>query len=181
MACSTTQPLLTSKTNIHRQWQNDLQLNGRISVQYQQNEATETLTGSFEWQQTSQDLQIHLRSPLGQTIATIFENSEGARLEQAKQPPRYAQNIEQLLSENFAWSIPAQGLKAWLQGLHFDEKGQPQMVLAQDYTTIQSRGWMVQFVSWQDVDGVTRPKRIDLQRNTEDMGEIKVRIITEWK
>lgn len=181
-ACSTSPTISSEQSNKPRTLQEQVQLAGRISIQYQQREQPETVSAGFEWQQTSQELHISLSSPLGQTIATIQQTPIGARLEQAKQEPRTAADIEQLLADSLGWSIPVVGLKGWLQGFDVQTNGKAVAVPVQDYFQLQAQGWQLQFVSWREDAGIVHPKRIDLQRHTEELGEVKIRIvIDEWK
>lgn len=178
-ACSTSPKFSSAQHNQQRTMQEQVQLTGRISIQYQQREQTETISTSFDWQQTPQALTITLSSPLGQTIATVQQNAQGAVLTQAKQEPRIAPDIEQLLAENLGWTIPVAGLKGWLQGFDIQKNGTFVAVPVQDYFQVQSQGWQLQFISWQEDAGAIRPKRIDLQRYTEELGEVKIKIIIE--
>lgn len=178
-ACSTTKALNATQQNQSRTLQQQVQLQGRISIQYQQNDQPQTVIVNFDWQQMPQDLHITLSSPLGQTIATIQENASGARLEQAKQEPRIAADIESLLVENLGWTIPVSGLKAWLQGFDLTANGQAIALPTRDYYRLQSQGWQLDFVSWQVDAGIIHPKRIDLYKNTEQVGEMNIRIVIE--
>ncbi|MBR7747685.1 lipoprotein insertase outer membrane protein LolB [Undibacterium baiyunense] len=178
-ACSTSPKFSNAQHSQPRTMQEQVQLTGRISIQYQQREQTETISTSFEWQQAPQELTITLSSPLGQTIATVQQNAQGAVLTQAKQEPRSAPDIEQLLAENLGWTIPVTGLKGWLQGFDIQANGKFAAVPVQDYFQVQSQGWQLQFISWQEDAGTIRPKRIDLQRYTEELGEVKIKIIIE--
>jgi outer membrane lipoprotein LolB len=181
-ACSTPPTISKEQSSKPRVLQEQVQLAGRISIQYQQREQTETISAGFEWQQVAHDLHISLSSPLGQTIATIQQTPMGAILEQAKQEPRTATDIEQLLADSLGWSIPVIGLKGWLQGFDIQANGKAVAVPVKDYFQLQAQGWQLQFVSWQEHTGIVHPKRIDLQRHTEEIGEVKIRIvIDEWK
>lgn len=185
-ACSTAPtlhaPASTEAPSQARRLQEQIQLQGRISIQYQQNDQPQTVIVGFEWLQSPQDLGITLSTPLGQTIATIQQNASGARLEQAKQEPRTATDIESLLVENLGWTIPVAGLKAWLQGFDLQPDGSLSAVPVKDYARLQSQGWQLDFVSWQNDGGVYHPKRIDLYKNTEQVGEMQIRIIIEeWQ
>ena len=122
-ACSTAPTISSEQSSKPRVLQEQVQLTGRISIQYQQREQAETISAGFEWQQAAHDLHISLSSPLGQTIATIQQTPMGARLEQAKQEPRTAADIEQLLADSLGWSIPVIGLKGWLQGFDVQANG----------------------------------------------------------
>ncbi len=180
-ACGTTPTLKTINDKQTRVLQEQVQLTGRISIQYQQREQLETVIAGFEWQQAPNDLLITLNSPVG-TIATIQQNAQGAVLTQAKQEPRSAVNIEQLLTDSFGWSIPVTGLKGWLQGFDIQANGRVIPVPAQDYFQLQAQGWELQFVRWQEDAGINHPARIDLQRFTEEFGDVKIRIlIDKWE
>lgn len=181
-ACSTPKTLSTAQLNQTRTLQEQIQLQGRISIQYQENDQPQTVIVNFDWQQSPQELHINLTVPPGQTIATIKQNAFGARLEQAKHEPRIATDIESLLAENLGWTIPVAGLKAWLQGFDLAANGHAVALPATDYLRLQSQGWQVDFVSWQADTGIVHPKRIDLYKNTEQVGEMKIRIaIEEWQ
>jgi outer membrane lipoprotein LolB len=178
-ACSTPKPLSSAQLNQARTLQEQIQLQGRISIQYQENDQPQTVIVGFDWQQTPQELHINLTSSFGQTIATIQQNAFGARLEQAKQAPRIAADIESLLAENLGWTIPVAGLKAWLQGFDLSPNGRAIALPATDYLRLQSQGWQIDFVSWQADAEIVHPKRIDLYKNTEQVGEMKIRIVIE--
>ncbi|MGZ3236244.1 MAG: lipoprotein insertase outer membrane protein LolB, partial [Burkholderiaceae bacterium] len=48
-------------------YQDTINIDGRLSVQYQQNGSNEALHGNFNWSQTPKRTVITLSSPLGQT------------------------------------------------------------------------------------------------------------------
>lgn len=165
-----------------RSYQEQLQLSGRIQVQYQQNDKPQSLPGSFEWTQSKDNTDISLISPLGQTIATISQNVGGASLQQANQPLRSAANLDSLLNEALGWPLPVSGLRHWLQGYTLTADGQHQMLTAQENLNLDADGWRIRYVSWQEQDGQLHPKRIDLQRYTSEAGEVSMRIIIDqWK
>jgi outer membrane lipoprotein LolB len=190
-ACATsTMPQANEKstTTTPRYYHDQIAISGRISIQYQQNEQEQSVSGSFDWQQEKDIIGITLTSPLGQTIAVIKQTPQGAILEQAKQEPRTAPDIEQLLLETMGWSLPVGGLKNWLQG--FDQMNgaigaERISIPAIDNQTLDTQGWQLRFVSWQIEEGngnTIHPKRIDLARHTNHLGEIRIRIvISEWK
>ncbi len=185
-ACTTvpTATATTASTADHppRTYQDSINLSGRIQVQYQQNNQPQNLPGSFEWQQNKDDTRISLISPLGQTIASISQTAAGATLQQANQPLRTAEDLDSLLSDALGWPLPVAGLRDWLQGYMRTPDGQRKMLPAQDDQMLNTDGWRIRYVSWQDEAGQARPKRIDLQRYTSRAGEVTMRIvIDQWK
>lgn len=180
-SCSTTKPLTSEQMARTRNYQESVVMTGKINIQYQQNEKTETLTGNFEWQQNSNEMSITLSSPLGQTIAIIRENPQGASLEQSKQETRYAGNVEQLLTESLGWSLPITGLRDWLQGFDRNQQGQRFAVPTRDNHRSMTQGWQLDFTSWQEDCEQIHPKLINLYRRTEEVGDLKIRLaILEW-
>ncbi len=180
-SCSTTKPLTSEQMARTRNYQQSVVMNGKINIQYQQNEKTETITGNFEWQQNDTELTIVLTSPLGQTIAVIRENAQGASLEQGKHEMRYAANVEQLLTESLGWSLPIAGMRDWLQGFDRNQQGQRFAVPTRDNQRSMSQGWQLDFTSWQEDGEQIHPKLINLYRRTEEVGDLKIRLaILEW-
>ena len=150
-------------------YQANIDLQGRMSVQYQQRGKDEAVHGKFEWHQQPNEIAITLRSPLGETLAQIVVTPEGARLIQAGVPERQAADIDTLMAQTLGWPLPVAGLRFWLQG---HVPGAPPL---QDGMT-ESQGWRIRFVS-RHANG--QPKRIDLERYGIEAGEVKLRLIID--
>jgi outer membrane lipoprotein LolB len=75
------------------------------------------------------------------------------------------------------WSIPINDLKTWLQGFDLQSNKTAVAIPAQDDFQFQSKGWQLRFVTWQEDAGQIRPKRIDLEKMTEQFGLVKIGII----
>ena len=164
------------------QYQETFSINGRIQVQYQQNEKEQSLPGNFEWTQTAADTSITLLSQLGQTIAIINQNASGASLQQANQPIRLAVDVNTLVSETLGWPLPLLGMRDWLQGYARNSEGIRAAIPANDSQLLSADGWQLRYVSWQEDAGRRYPKRIDLHRYTTQAGEVTLRIvIDQWK
>lgn len=175
-----TKDLATTST-VAFQYQDNLFIAGRISIQYQQDSEAKSVSGSFEWLQTESDTTITLMSPLGQTIASIKQNAFGATLQQGNEPMRSAQDVDTLLSETLGWPLPMASMRNWLQGYALNQQGLRKSVRAQDSNPILADGWQLHFVSWQQEAEQIYPKRIDLQRHTEQAGEVKLRIVIDQR
>ena len=162
-----------------RPYQQNILINGRIAVNYQHNDQEQNLPGSFEWEQHQDHLRISLYSPLGQTLAFITEDKNGATLIQEGRQAKVAHNLDQLLSDALGWPLPVAGLRHWLQGYIQQQNGQLQGLNAVDQT-ISTEGWKLRYATWYLVPDF--PKRLDLQRQTAEAGNVSIRIvIDQWK
>jgi outer membrane lipoprotein LolB len=184
-ACATQQGLPTAAESKQaspqqpRHYREQLNLSGRIHVQYQQNDKAQNLPGSFEWSQDYEKLHINLLNPLGQTIASIEQDAHGARLQQANQSVRSAANLDELLDEALGWPLPVAGLKDWLQGYSRDAMLMPSALPSEDNFMLTADGWQLRYVTWIQEAGEIRPKRLDLQRYTPQAGAVSLKIIID--
>ncbi len=162
-----------------RTYQQQIQISGRITVQYQQANKPQNLPGSFEWEQDKDGIRITLLSPLGQTLARITQTAQGARLEQDGKESRQAADLDLLLQDTLGWSLPVAGLRDWLQGfVAIDDK--TAIPLQANDQTIDAQGWKLRYATWHEQPSF--PKRIDLQRYTSQAGDISIRIVVDqWK
>ncbi|MFZ6745276.1 lipoprotein insertase outer membrane protein LolB [Undibacterium sp. JH2W] len=162
-----------------RRYQPQIQISGKISIQYQQAGKPQSLPGSFEWEQDAQGIRINLLSQLGQVMARINQNELGATLELNDKSTRSASDLDQLLQDTLGWSLPVAGLRDWLQGFVAIDGKQAIAVKAEEQT-LNIQGWKLRYVSWHEQPSF--PKRIDLQRYTEQAGDVSIRIVVnEWK
>lgn len=162
-----------------RQYQQQIQISGKILLQYQQGDKTRVENIGFEWEQDAQGIRINLLSPLDQTIARITQNAQGATLELNGKAPRTASNLDQLLQDALGWPLPVAGLRDWLQGFVAID-GKPLTALKAEEQTVKTQGWTLQYVTWHEQPAF--PKRLDLQRYTEQAGDVSIRIVVnEWK
>ncbi|MFZ6688658.1 lipoprotein insertase outer membrane protein LolB [Undibacterium sp. SXout11W] len=159
-----------------RTYQDNIQLSGKISVRYEKDNKPQQLPGSFEWEQSGQHLRINMLSPLGQTLARITIDESRVILEQEGQPPRYAQDLDQLLQNSLGWSLPIAGMRDWLQGFIPQESGQ-RLALHRVDQTLQNSGWTLRYASWQDQTDL--PKRIELSRYTQQAGNVSISIFIQ--
>ncbi|HEX8610364.1 MAG TPA: outer membrane lipoprotein LolB [Telluria sp.] len=158
-----------------------IELNGRLTVNYQKDGQTETLTGKFNWVQTPAAVNVSLASPLGQTIATITVTPESATLVQGDRAPRVARDIDTLTAQTLGWSLPVSGLRDWLQGYATGAGGQRFAASPAANTVTTADGWRLTFVSWQDPSAARPvPKRIDVARAASATVEaMEIRIVID--
>ena len=166
-----------------RSFSDKVSLAGRLSVRYQGNQKEEALHGSFTWAQSAAQTTVTMLSPLGQTVAVIDVTPAGATLRQANQPVRSAPDVDALTAETLGWPLPVSGLRQWLQGFGVDASGKHFIANPQvsDFTTLD--GWRLRYANWQDeASPQSRPRRIDLARNTAQAGDVSIRIVIDtWQ
>lgn len=177
-ACVTPANLSTESVAAYR---DAIELAGRLTVNYQKDGQTETLTGKFAWNQTPGAVNVSLASPLGQTIATITVTPESATLTQGDRAPRMARDIDTLTAQALGWSLPVSGLRDWLQGHATGADGQRFAASPAANTVITADGWRLTYVSWQDASAAKPlPKRIDVARVASATVEaMEIRIVID--
>jgi len=183
--CSLLQPAagnaaaVSSGSAAARAYRPTIDVSGRLSLRYQQDGKEQAVYGSFTWSQSGQATAITLLSPLGQTLATIDIGAGQATLKQAGQPPRIAADVDALTVQALGWPLPIAGLRDWLQGFGEDAGGQRFTATpnADDsFSVTTADQWLIQYSNWQDSGAESYPKRIDLARNTEQAGQVAIRI-----
>lgn len=167
-----------------RAYHETIDLGGRLSVRYQENDRDQALHGSFTWMQRPGRTIVTLLSPLGQTIATIDITPNLATLTQAGQAPRTAPDVDALTASALGWPLPVSGLRDWLQGFAPDAEGRHAIASPQsgESSVTTPDGWRIHYASWQEDATPSHPKRIDLERNTVQAGDVAIRIVIDtWQ
>lgn len=187
-ACATldTDSSTSAEPSIQRTYTEALALDGRLSVQYQKNDKDEAIHASFNWKQAKDSSSIAILSPLGQILANIEVNPNQATLTQSGQAPRSASDVDMLAAQALGWPLPVSGLRNWLQGFATDANGQAFIASPANANVTTADGWRIHYASWQDEGQPQtqqqRPKRIDLERQTEQAGKVMIRIVLDnWQ
>ena len=190
--CSSLAPAPHATTPaLPRNYSESIDIGGRFSAQFQRAGKPESWNGNFNWTQSPQRTTVTLQSPFGQTLATIAVDRDSATLTQSGKAPRRAANVDALALNTLGWPLPVSNLRNWLQGFAVGTDGQTVTASPQSADTIATRdGWRIRYVSWQDDNGnhgtadarATVPKRIDMERNTDEAGNVQMRlVISEWQ
>jgi len=169
-----------------RAYSEAIDIGGRFSAQFERHDKAETWNGSFSWAQSPESAHVALRSPLGQTLATISVDGAVATLIQSGQAPRSAANVDKLVEESLGWPLPISNLRDWLQAYVVTSDGKRIMATPRTTDPIATRdGWRILFASWWNDDEIGArdvPKRIDLERETTEAGKVRIRVvITDWQ
>lgn len=156
-------------------------------MRYQQNGKDEAVHGNFTWQQTPGRTLVTLFSPLGQTMAKIEITPDRSMLMQPNQPVRSAADVDSLTAGALGWPLPIAGLREWLQGFAIDASGRRVAASPSNGNTdiLTSEGWRLHYVSWEEDAAIPEndhPRRIDLERSTDQAGEVALRIVIDtWQ
>ncbi len=103
--CSTTPPKSVSPDTL-------FDLSGRIAVKYDD----KGFNGSLRWIHRKNSDEVWLLSPLGQTVAHILKNPEGALMTAQNRQEYRAEDVESLTEKILGWRLPLQGLDSWIRG-----------------------------------------------------------------
>ncbi len=141
------------------------ELAGRIVVRYQER----GFSSSLRWKQAPGRDDIWLAAPLGQTIAYLEADANGATLTASDQRQYRASSIESLTKSAFGWRFPVDGLRYWVfgeaapgaaaAGIERDD--------ARRLVRLQDGDWQIAF-NYAAPDA-TRPSRLDIVGNDAEI------------
>ena len=155
-----------------------IELDGRLSANYQKDGQPGSVTANFEWVQQPGRIDVTIVSPTGQTVAKLNVTPEQATLVQANQAPRTAKDIDTLTAQALGWSLPVSGLRDWLQGYATDASGKRFAASPAKNEVFTADGWRLRFVSWHDPKAAApAPSVIHAERSaTATTEELSIRI-----
>ena len=141
------------------------ELAGRVAVRYQER----GFSSSLRWKQAGGRDEIWLTAPLGQTIARLDADADGATLTDADQRQYRAGSIESLTKSAFGWRFPVDGMRFWVFGEAVP--GTPPAAIERDearrIARLNQDGWQVVFNY--ATPTATRPTRIDIAGNEAEI------------
>lgn len=179
VGCSSLQTL-SSLTE--RSFHDNILIQGRFSVTYEQSNRPQSVQGRFQWQQQGQRIDIDLMSPLGQTMAKLTITPNSATIQQTGKEIKVADNVSELTEQTLGWSLPVEGMRDWLQGFNRTTTNQRQIARPNENDQFDTEGWHIQYVSWQQNSVSDYPKRIDLTRTSPQLHQLSLRIIIDqWE
>lgn len=131
---------------------------GRLSVR----QGEQRLAGLARWQHAGQRDEVHLRTPLGQTVARLVREPSGVTLETPDAAPYTAPDAETLTREYLGLPLPLSGLVWWVRGEA--DPARPHTAETRDGTLIQLKqdGWVIDYRARFD-DGL--PQKLDAERD----------------
>jgi len=164
----------TTSTNVATvgAYRDTIDLDGRLSVNYQKDNRPESLTVNFDWAQRPGRVDVTIFGPLGQTLATIEVTPQSATLTQANRAPVTEADIDSLSQRTLGWPLPVSGLRDWLQGYAVDAQGQRFSASPARNEVVTKDGWRLRFVEWQDANAAQPVPRV-IHANRAAAGDIQ--------
>jgi outer membrane lipoprotein LolB len=152
----------------------DFKINGRIGVQTQ----GYGFSSNIHWTHSKDNDVIDLYSPLGNKMAVIVKNADGASLTSQDGKTIKAKDAETLTELTLGWHLPFTKLSDWIVGrpsqglvsaVTWDEKGQA--------SRFNQDGWEISYMQYQSESQPPLPRKINLRHP-----KMNVRIIIEsWE
>lgn len=135
-------------------------LQGRIGIQTDM----QSVSGALHWQHREQSDELLLTSPLGQGVARIVINAEGAVLEMPNQPVRRAADAESLTRETLGYALPVAGLIWWVQAQPApDRVFEATRDAVGRLARLKQDGWVIDYLQYA-VDAPGRPRKLLVAR-----------------
>ena len=106
-ACATSNPpvlLRQAQTEI-----SSFAFSGRVAIRHN----GERTSAGVRWTHHGPEDEILLLTPLGQTVARIFSNSNGVLLEESGKK-YFEKNAEALTEQVLGWHLPLTGMRYWV-------------------------------------------------------------------
>ncbi|MDK6079023.1 outer membrane lipoprotein LolB [Massilia varians] len=160
-------------------YRDSIDLDGRLSVNYQKSGNRESMTVNFDWAQRPGRVDVTIANPLGQTVATIEVTPQSATLTQAGRAPVTEADVDTLSQRTLGWPLPVSGLRDWLQGYAVDAQGQRFSASPARNEVVTRDGWRLRFVEWQDPNAAQPvPRLIHATRAAVgDIQDLEIRIV----
>ena len=140
---------------------------GRVAVRHE----GRAFTSNLRWRHGASGGEVWLMTPLGQTLAHIRTNEEGATLTAIDGQEYRAASVEALTGQALGWQMPLSRLTWWIRGEPVpdvepsatarDERGRL-TALAQD-------GWEIDFVNYSPGEQGGLPRRLDMRSDGQEM------------
>jgi outer membrane lipoprotein LolB len=148
-------------------------LNGRIAIKHDGDRSS----ANIRWTHRTDDDDILLLAPFGQTVARIHSDGQGVVLDTADKHYT-SQDTEELTQQVLGWHLPLAGLRYWVLALPAPEsKASIEHDANGQVSTMQQDGWKISYIRYASQIPDSLPLRISLQR--EGM-ELQL-LIDEWE
>ena len=148
---------------------------GRVAVNFD----GRSFTSNLRWRHVGSGGEVWLMTPLGQTLAHIQTDGEGATLTAADRQQYRAASVEALTLQALGWELPLSRLTWWLRGEPVPDAGAA--VARRDerlrLTALEQDGWRIDYVNYPPDQHGGLPRRLDLHSG----GQVIRLLIDGWR
>lgn len=123
----------------------------------------EAYTATLLWTQQTDHLELTIYAVLGQTVAHLYQDQTGARLDIPDEPSRYGDNAQQLLYEAIGWDLPIHQLTHWIRGMQGSEDEKITFDQQGFIRTLGINDWLVNYKTYDLYDTFWLPEKITVQ------------------
>lgn len=147
-------------------------IDGRIAVRHSEHNYVSGIT----WQHAAKRDEMLLTTPLGQGIAELVRDKDGARLTMSDRREITAADWDELSVKVFGFPLPLSALPRWLvadvpaqaQQLIRDDAGRPQR--------LRIDGWEITYGSYESAAADALPTLVEMHRDDPDAIELRLKI-----
>jgi outer membrane lipoprotein LolB len=148
---------------------------GRVAVNYE----GRAFSAGVRWEHTAERDEVWLLTPVGQALAHIVGDAQGATYTGADRSRHTAGDIGSLTRRALGWELPVENLSWWVQGAiaptaviqHVERDEQGRLV------TLGQEGWRIAYSHYPPAEYDGRPRRLDIANGAQ---EIRF-IIDSWR
>ena len=149
------------------------EINGRLSVRHQE----EGFSGNLHWRHVDDADEFVVLTPLGQSVARVTQNSQGATLQTGDGQNLEARDAESLTQQVLGFRLPLAGLPRWVQALSVREDAAKRHNEDGTLGELQEQGWQIEYQSYQQVGDSLLPSKLSMKN-----ADLKLRlVIDDWQ
>jgi outer membrane lipoprotein LolB len=166
-ACFDTRPENGNSEQAERLWQARQAVLQQVTVFSLQGRLAETglisFSGDLSWIQNGGEMQLRFYGPLGVGAVGISGNPDGMEIH-TKDGVFQTHQPEQLMQEQFGWSVPVEGLRYWVLGLPAPSEQPPLIRLDENgrILSLKQGGWELSYSEYQPGAVVDLPRKFTI-------------------
>jgi len=171
--CTTLTPVSEPTPPLVQAFIPSFEINGRLSVRHD----NEGFSGNLHWRHVFGEDEFVVQTPLGQGVARVTQNAQGATLQTADGQMLHAQDAESLTQQALGFRLPLAGLPRWVQGQATSDAAELRHNDDGTLGGLREQGWQIEYSSYESVGHATLPSKLSMEN-----AELKLRlIIDEWQ
>ena len=140
---------------------------GRVAVNFE----GRAFSTNLRWQHAAGREEMWLLTPLGQTLAHIVSDADGATLTASDRREYRAASVEALTRQALGWELPLARLSWWVRGEPVPAS--PIVAAQRDERSrlalLEQDGWRIAYVSYPPGEHGGLPRRLDLTSGAQEI------------